>query len=157
MSRLQVPLKYRTLWATGDVLIRPELDVQLRTNQQTWIDATFRVDSGTEMTTFSAFTAAQLDLQVPRAAIPGAVHQQTGLAIHSGYLWVRVVGMDPTVYVFPCFFLGDPTVPPNPNAPPATVPRSLLGLSGVIDKLGIAFDGSAVLGAPHGTMIIEKK
>ena len=49
--------------------------------------------------------------------------------------------MDQTEYGFPCFFLGDPDTPPDPKAPPAAIPRYLLGLSGVVDKLRIVFVG----------------
>ena len=159
MSRLVTPLKYRTFWATGDVLIRAELDLQLKTNKQTWADLPFLVDSGTEMTTMAAFVAKRMDLPMPQQATRGAVHRQTGLPIRAGYLRVRVVGMDATEYVFPCFFLGDPDVLPDPLAPPATMPRRLLGLSGVIDKLDIRCDGTPVpaLRAPYGTLIVEKR
>ena len=41
----------------------------------------------------------------------------------------RLVGMDPTEYLFPCYLLGDPNVR-------ATRPRNLLGLTGVIRSSG---------------------
>jgi hypothetical protein len=57
----------------------------------------------------------------------------------------------------PALFLGDPATPLSRNAPAATVPRKLLGLSGVIDKVRITFDGDATPGAPYGNLIVEKK
>ncbi|MFI5454885.1 MAG: hypothetical protein ACHRXM_05480 [Isosphaerales bacterium] len=51
MSRLEVPLQYRKLRATGDVLLRSELDLLLKDNARQWKADTFLVDSGTEMTT----------------------------------------------------------------------------------------------------------
>ena len=59
--------------------------------------------------------------------------------------------MDPTEYVFPCYFLGDPDTPP-----PATA-KSLLGLTGVIDQIRLTFDGVSLPGAPHGILIVEKR
>jgi hypothetical protein len=59
--------------------------------------------------------------------------------------------MDLTEYIFPCYFLGDPSTPV-----PATA-RNLLGLSGVIDQIRLTFDGAAAPGAPHGVLIVEKR
>ncbi len=42
-----------------------------------------------------------------------------------------------------------------PNRPPR-FPRSLLGLSGVVDKIRILFDGTPTATAPHSLMVIEK-
>jgi hypothetical protein len=69
----------------------------------------------------------------------------------------KIVGMDQTEYVFPCFFLGDPGAPPPSGTPPARMPRYLLGLSGVVDKIRWSFDGTpAGLAAPHGFFTVEK-
>jgi hypothetical protein len=108
------------------------------------------------MTTLPAFLAKQLDLPMPQQAAPGIVHRPTGLAIRSGYLRVQVVGMDATEYALPCFFLGDPDVPISiSQARP--VPQKLLGISGVVDKLRIIFDGRPTGGAPYGNLIVEKQ
>jgi hypothetical protein len=108
------------------------------------------------MTTMPAYDAANLGMPIP--AQPANIkHEQTGLEVRSGYLRCQIVGMDQTEYAFPCFFLGDPTAPPDPIAPPATLPRYLLGLSGVIDKIRLLFDGEPGPGAPHGYLIVEKK
>jgi hypothetical protein len=94
---------------------------------------------------------------MPKQPAP-IVHAQTGLAVRSGYLRCRVVGLDPTEYAFPCFFVGDPDIPPDPNTPPARLPHFLLGLSGVIDKVRWTFDGTpAGPLAPHGCLIVEKQ
>ena len=61
----------------------------------------------------------------------------------------RLPALDPTVYYFPCHFVGDPT--PVPAAP-----RNLLGLAGVVDKLRITFDGTPQPGAKQGTFALEK-
>jgi hypothetical protein len=156
MSRLQIPLLDRKLWATGDVLLRAELDLVLKDILGNWVPETFRVDSGAEMSTMSAFRANQIGLPLPHKPAPGVRHGQTGLEIRSGYLRAKIVGMDQTEYAFPCFFLGDPNTPPNPNAPPATIPRNLLGLSGVINQVRISFEGDPLPGALYGTLIVEK-
>jgi hypothetical protein len=36
------------------------------------------------------------------------------------------------------------------------LPQSLLGLTGVVDKIRIVFDGTAATGFPHGRMTVEK-
>jgi hypothetical protein len=168
MSRLQQPLDHQILWSTGDLLLRAELDLLLKDNQGNWHARIFRVDSASDMTTMPAHDARQLGLAMPAhdarqlgLAIPVNAaplkHEQTGLEVRSGYLRCQVVGMDQSEYAFPCFFLGDPGLPPDPKSPPAVLPRCLLGLSGVIDKLRIAFDGDPAPGAPHGCLIVEKK
>jgi hypothetical protein len=125
MSRLEIPLLDRKLWATGDILLRAELAVALKDSAGNWSPETFRVDSGAEMTTMPAYRAKQLGLPMPQKAAPGAIPNQTGHEFRSGYLRAKIVGMDQTEYAFPCFFLGDPNTTPNPNVPPAALPRNL--------------------------------
>ena len=156
MLRLELPIKYRTLWATGDVLLRAELDLLLKDDLGIWRSATFLVDSGSEMTTVPAYEANRLGLSMPQKAVPGVVHAQTGLAIRPGYLQFRVTGMDATEYVIPCFFLGDPAAPAG-AVRPGNTPRKLLGLSGVVDKLRIGFDGTPTAYAPYGLLTVEKR
>jgi hypothetical protein len=115
MARLEVPIHHRTLWASGDVLLRGELEFRMKTMTGAWQQETFLVDSGSEMTTMPAARAKQLDLPMPPAPVPHAVHQPTGLPFRSGFIRVQIVGMDQTEYVFPCFFLAIP------------IPRSVLG------------------------------
>jgi hypothetical protein len=155
MSRLDVPLRHRVLFATGSVLLGAELDLLLKDNTDRWRQETFLVDSGTEMTTMPASLAKQLDLPIPQQAAPGVIHAQTGLEIRSGSLRARVVGMDQTEYVFPCFFLGDPTTTAS-SSPSKATPRKLLGLSGFIDQLRLIFDGTPTPTAPYGALIVEK-
>jgi hypothetical protein len=106
------------------------------------------------MTSMPAWLAKQLDLPMPRKAVPGATHKQTGLEFRSGLLRVRVVGLDSTEFVFPCFFLGDPDSQPITD-PAVVAPRKLLGLSGVVDKVRILFDGTPSTQAPYGNLILE--
>lgn len=154
MSRLEVPLQYRKLRATGDIPLRAELDLLLKDNTGQWKPDIFPVDSGTEMTTMPASLAKRMDLPTPRKAAPGAIHTQTGLEIRAGLLRARIVGLDGTEFAFPCFFLGDPGAPPSVRQA-ATPPRRLLGLSGVVDKLRIVFDGTPTLSALYGNLILE--
>jgi hypothetical protein len=65
--------------------------------------------------------------------------------------------MDGTEYVFPCYFVGDPKKSVR-HAQAAPVPRNLLGLTGVIDKILLSFDGKpGGPGAPYGTLVVEKQ
>jgi hypothetical protein len=147
MARLEVPLVYRILHTTGDDVLHAELDLEVKTNQGTWEEATFRVDPGTEMTTMLASTARDLDLPIPKRPVRGlALHSQE---VRRGLLRARIPGLDATEYVFPCYFLGDP------NAPVAD-PKNLLGLTGVIDKIRLTFDGTPSGAARYGLLIVEK-
>jgi hypothetical protein len=155
MSRLHTPLRHRILWSTGDLILRAYLDLLLRDGLGNWQPKTFRVDSASDMTTLPAYNAKQLGLPLPLQPAPIA-HEQTGLDVRSGYLRCRIVGMDPIEYAFPCFFLGDPDTPPNPNTPPARLPHPLLGLSGVVSQVRWTFDATpAGPQAPHGYLIVE--
>src|SRR4051794_8565869 len=106
MSRLEVPLAYRKLQTTRDVVVRPELVLTLKTARGAWEPYPFLVDSGTEMTTMLAGEAKSEDLPIPKRSVPGLTFQ--GLEVRSGLLRARIPGMDATEYVFPCYFLGDP-------------------------------------------------
>lgn len=154
MSRLEVPFQHRTLWVTGDILLKARLDLWLRDNQNGLQLATFLVDSGTEMTTMPASVARSLDLPLPRGAVPGFM--QHGQEVRSGVLRAQVDGMDGTEYYFPCSCLGDPDVPLDPNLP-ATVRNNLLGLSGVVDKIRLTFDGKPTSAGLHGNFVVEKQ
>ena len=58
MSRLEVPLLGRKLWATGDILVRAELDLLLKDAAGNLAAETFRADPGSEMTTLTAAAPA---------------------------------------------------------------------------------------------------
>ena len=148
MSRLEVPLQQRTLRATGDTVLWADLVLSLKTSRGAWEELPFRVDSGTEMTTMPAYDAKSLDLPIPIKPVPRLVLY--GQEIRSGLLRARVVGMDPTEFVFPCYFLGDPDVPP-----PAQV-WNLLGLTGVINQISLTFDGRSCVHSPRGVLVVEK-
>jgi hypothetical protein len=147
MSRLEVPLRFRTFRSTGDTVLWADLVLNLKTNRDDWEEVRFRVDSGTEMTTMPASEARRLDLPIPKHPVSGLVLY--GQEVRSGLLRARVVGMDLTEYVFPCYFLGDP----NLSVPTQT--RNLLGLTGVISQLGLSFDGTTSVLAPWGVLVVE--
>ncbi|HYT88802.1 MAG TPA: hypothetical protein VEL76_08850 [Gemmataceae bacterium] len=154
MSRLVIAVTGQVLWNTGDVRLWIELDLLLKDNAGGWKKHTFRLDSGTDLTTFPANLAKQLNLPLPSSAA-SVRHKQTGLEIRSGLLRFQIAGMDATEYVVACLFLGDPDVPTSGKA--ANVPRKLLQPLALLDRLRFQFDKNATLGAPHGEMIIEKK
>ena len=147
MARLELPLRHRTLQSTGDVVLYAELVLSLKTRPGTWEDAVFLVDPGTEMTTMPAAAAKGLDPPIPRAAVRGLTLH--GQEVRAGLLRARIVGMDPTEYVFPCYFVGAPDSPPSSA-------RNLLGLSGVVNQVRLSFDGTPTPIAPYGLLIVEK-
>jgi hypothetical protein len=148
MSRLEVPLAYRKLQTTGDIVVHAELTLSIKTDRGAWEPITFLVDSGTEMTTMPAEDAKDQYLPMPKRPVSGLTFQ--GLEVRSGLLRVRIPGMDATEYVFPCYFLGDPGLAPEGA-------RSLLGLTGVINQLRLTFDGTTSLVAPSGVLVVEKR
>jgi hypothetical protein len=149
MSRLEVPLRVRRFQATGDIALRAELLLSLNVKLGTWREALFLVDSGTEMTTMPATRAREFDLPIPRKPVIGLTLH--GQEVRAGLLRARIVGMDQTEYVFPCYFLGDPDSPQPSRA------KNLLGLSGVINQVRLSFDGSSSSVAPHGILVVEKR
>ena len=148
MSRLEVPLQHRTLRATGDTVLWADLVLSFKTNRGAWEEVPFRVDSGTEMTTMPAYDAKSLDLPIPRKPVSRLVLY--GQEVRSGLLRARVVGMDPTEFVFPCYFIGDPDLLPPTQA------RNLLGLTGVINQICLTFDGRSSVRSPRGVLVVEK-
>jgi hypothetical protein len=155
MSRLERPLLARTIALTGDTALRAELTLRIKTNAQVWEPVNFLVDPGTEMTTMPAARAKQLRIPFPQRPVPQLGITGKIAEVRAGVIRTRVDGMNSTEYVFPCYFVGDPDAPFDINRPPS-FPRSLLGLSGVVDKIRILFDGAATATAPHGLMVIEK-
>ena len=148
MSRLEVPLQWRTLQTTGDTVLWADLVLSLKTTRGAWEEIRFRVDPGTEMTTMPAFDAKALALPIPKKPVSRLVLH--GQEARAGLLRARVVGMDPTEFIFPCCFVGDPDVPPAGG-------RNLLGLTGVINQIRLIFDGNYSLVAPYGLLIVEKQ
>jgi hypothetical protein len=57
------------VWATGDIVLRAELDLLIRYDNGILRPETFRVDSGTEMTSMAAAGAKALHLPMPRNLI----------------------------------------------------------------------------------------
>jgi hypothetical protein len=154
MSRLEVPLLGKRVWATGDILLRAELDLLIRDDNGVLRPETFRVDSGAEMTSMAAARAKALDLPMPRNAVMLHIN---GIRreVRPGLIRAQVVGMDATEYVLPCYFLGSPDAAADPHQPPVLA-RNLLGLTGLVDKLRISFDGTPSAGARRGIMVVER-
>jgi hypothetical protein len=154
MSRLEVPLLSKKVWATGDIVLRAELDLLIRDDSGLLRPETFRVDSGTEMTSMAAARAKALDLPIPEIPVFLDING-IRLEVRPGLIRAQVVGMDGTEHVFPCYFLGSPDATPDPNQSPV-VARNLLGLTGVVDKLRILFDGTRSPSARRGYMVVDK-
>jgi hypothetical protein len=146
MSRLELPLIYTKLRTTGHVIVHAELNLAIKTSPGAWETVLFLVDSGTQMTTMPAEEAKRRNLPIPKRPVSGLSFQ--GLEVRSGLLRARILGMDQTEYLFPCYFLGDPDTP--------MAAWNLLGLSGVIDQIRLTFDGKSSQGAPYGVLLVEK-
>lgn len=155
MSRVAIPVEARFLFATGDLLLRAEVDLILKTGSGARVRERSLVDTGSEMTTFPAALAKTLDLPMPAKAVAGAIHAQTGSEIRSGVLRFRGEGMDQTEYVAACLFLGDPDAPSV--TPAANRPRKLLPPLGLIRRLRFTFEDNRAIGIPYGETVIEKK
>src|SRR4051794_21809733 len=113
MSHLVIAVTGKALWSTGDMRLSLSLNLLLKENAGGWLKEEFRVDTGTDVSTFPAHLGKQLNLPMPIRAARGATHAQTGLEIRSGVLRFQIDGMDATEYVVPCFFLGDPDTAPS--------------------------------------------
>ena len=156
MSRLAVPVPGVTLYATGDVMLSVWVSLESQRLRE-FRGHDFRVDSGTDITTFPAYEARQLGLYVPQH--PANVqHEQTGLEVRSGMLAVRIIGMDQTLYAVPCFFLGDPNCAAATGHAARPSPAKSLSAATPSRRTQL-FDreGSGIDRAPHGELIIEKK
>jgi hypothetical protein len=127
-------------------VLRAELDLEVRTIQNTWKRITFLFDSGTEMTTMPAERATTWGLPIPKRPVRGLLFR--GEEVRPGLLRARIVGLDPTEYFFPCYFLGDPNI----SVPD---PKFLLGLTGVINQVRLTFEGIYTLAAPDGRLVVE--
>jgi len=155
MSRIAIPIAGQILWSTGDVRLRADINLLLRNSSGNLIPETFRVDTGSEITTFPAYHARVLDLPMPANACPGITHAQTKLEVRAGVIRFQVIGMNTTEHHTPCFFLGDPAVPPPPS--PATFPRKLLQPFALVDHLRFIIDKDPVIGALYGELVVERK
>ncbi len=147
MSRLEVPLVFRKLQTTGDLVVRAELVLAIKTDRGDWEQFPFLIDSGTEMTTMPAGEAKQQNLPMPKKPVSGLTFQ--GLEVRSGLLRAQIPGMDAAEYVFPCYFLGDPNTR-------SVRTRNLLGLTDVINQIRLIFDGRPSLVAQSGVLVVEK-
>ena len=155
MAKLDVALRSRKLFMTGDAVVWAELVLSLRNGAGVWHNLDFRVDTGAEMTTMPAWLAKQVGLPTPIRPSPGHLTGLHGVPIRSGFLRARVVGLGPTAFVFPCYFLGDPDTPPL--NPVGHLRLNLLGLAGVVNQLRFTFDGtSTTASAPYGVLTVEE-
>jgi hypothetical protein len=160
VSRLEVPLVAEVLWHTQETALRAFLDLELRDSSGNWHVEPFRVDTGADVTQLAAATAKALGLPMPQQGMLVPVTTAAGPAVvtlRSGLLRFRIPGMDPVEHVVPCHFLGDPDAPALTEAVPATLPRSLLALAGVAEKLRFTFDGTpSPPNEPVGKMVVER-
>ena len=116
MSRLQVPIQYRTLYATGDILLRIELELEVKDHAGAWPRVNFLVDSGTEITTVPAWLAKQLNFPMPISPTRGPLTPNrpgdTFRLAMFPHCWFRS-----TNYTDPLPSYGGPESRPQPDAP----------------------------------------
>lgn len=156
MSRLEIPITGQKLWATGDIKFRADISLLLKDLSGIWWPCFFQLDSGSEITTFSAYEAKRRGLPLPLNATPGVVHVQTGLEVRSGYLRFQIIGLDSTEYVVSCLFLGDPDVSPV-SLQAANFPQNLLQPFALLDFLRFTIDRDPATGTLYGEILVEKK
>jgi hypothetical protein len=155
LTHLEVPVRAKVLWTTGDVKLWADLDLRLRDAAVGWQDMTSRVDTATELSTMSAYTGKQLGLPMPRHAASGIAHSQTGLEVRSGYLRFQIAGMDTTEYLTSCLFLGDPDTPPTGRR--ARLPYNLLQPLALLHVLRFTLDSDPTGTAMFGLLVVDKK
>src|SRR4051812_29249752 len=99
MARLEVPLLGKNVWATGDLVLRAELDLLVQDDRGLFRPETFRVDSGTEMTSMAAARARAIGIPLPQKVtyleINGIRRE-----VRRGSIHAQVAGMDGTVHSF---------------------------------------------------------
>lgn len=54
MSRLAIPVSHKPLYATGDIKLWAEVLLHLREGVGNFVGRAFRIDTGTDVTTFPA-------------------------------------------------------------------------------------------------------
>jgi hypothetical protein len=155
MSRLVIPIFGQTLYSTGDVKLRVELELLLRDGAGGWYPDTFLVDTGTEVTTYPAYDAKRYGLPMPQQPTAGAAHTQSTLAVRSGFLRFRINGMDQAEYTIGALFLGDPNTPPDPRQP-AIFPRKLLQPFALLDWLRFTAEKDPARRNQYGELVVEK-
>ena len=57
MSRLEIPISGQKLFSTGDIKLWIEMSLFLKDHAGHWHKRSFRVDTGTDVTTFPAYEA----------------------------------------------------------------------------------------------------
>ncbi len=106
MSRLERPLLAKAIPLTGDIALRAEVTLRIKTNSQSWEPVNFLVDPGTEMTTLPAARAKQLGIPFPQKPVPRLGITGKSAEVRAGLIRARVDGMGPTEYVFPQSIIG---------------------------------------------------
>ena len=118
MSRLERPLLAKTIALTGDIALRAELTLRIKTNSQSWEPVNFLVDPGTEMTTLPAARAKQLGIPFPQKPVPRLGITGKSAEVRAGLIRARVDGMDPPSTSFRVTSSATPMRPSTPIGHP---------------------------------------
>ena len=70
MPRLVLPVRSKPIRATAEVRLWVDIDLLLKDGSGNFVPETFRVDSATDLTTFPAYRARELNLPLPAHASP---------------------------------------------------------------------------------------
>jgi hypothetical protein len=147
---LRIPLLGRVLQATGDKLLRAEVNLLVRAGEG-WQAFTFRVDSAAEMTCMPAAVARLHHINHPTQPMAGVQRKTVAGVdnpeIRAGAPKVQVQGLEGREFYCPCLFVGDPNQAQGDY---------LMALTGVIKFLRLTFDGAPSEEAPFGSLIIQE-
>ena len=105
------------------------------------------------MTTIPAARAKLLGIPYPPDPRPNLHPAGTTEDIRVGQIRVRIVGIDDWEHSLPCYFVGDPDGPLDWRT--RRLRPNLLGLTGVVDRVRIIFEGTSSALAPHGLVALE--
>lgn len=155
MPRLEVPLLRKANWASGQIALRAELRISTKDKNGLWLPPLrFRIDTGSEMSTMPAALAMSIGLPMPRRPDRHIHLRGIPCEIRSGLLRTQILGLGTTQFNFPCYFVGDPAASTNSGHHPVHS-VNVLGLTGVVDKIRLLFDGTPMPHALDGLLTVE--
>lgn len=146
---VRIPLLYAPLRQTGEMTVKAEVRLMVRTVSGRFEPLDFLVDPGANLTAISVARARRRDLAIPARTVALSVNTAVGTVIqhvHPGRITVQIPGIDGT-FSWPCHFVEHgPGIDPMPQ----------LGLSGVLNDLRLTFDGTYALDARYGVFHLER-
>jgi len=145
---VRVPLKGVRIPGISRAGAKALLAVLVLSRLRTWEPLEFVMDTGSAVTTVPMSMALEKRLEVPSRSLEVEVSTASGLVKQRrrpGQLTVRIAGLEPREFNWPCHFVEHEGPPPKPA----------LGLAGVLEDLRLIVDGAYREDAPHGTLTLE--